>query len=253
MLEGTPGKKEIKELKVGSPLEEVLDFSHILTSERNEKYFFTTADRVDHLVLGGAEMSNAVRAKDNKIIPIVASKILLRVFSILQGFTEREAIIEKLMTKFPETGCSYCGKKPCNCALDRPKGLAGIEPSEIQKRWTMSQWQKHLKEVYGASNAQQGMAGISNRLGSEIAEVVQARMLMDRRDNKEEDTEKYKHEAITELADVFAWALATCNEIDVDLERAFVERYGKGCPNCNKVPCICTEFSLIDERKINRL
>src|ERR1041384_2378552 len=57
------------ELKVGATPRELLDCAHGLTAERNKKCFPTFADRVDHLVLGGAELSNAVRAEDTKILP----------------------------------------------------------------------------------------------------------------------------------------------------------------------------------------
>ena len=154
------------------------------------------------------------------------------------------------MEKFPESGCSYCGKKPCQCAVDRPKGSVDVKPSESQKSWSISDWQKHLAEVY-PGNISKGLLWISNRLTSEIAEVLQARMLMDIQPYKEE-TEVYKQEAISELADSFAWAIAVCNAVGANLEQSFVDRYGKGCPNCGKNPCKCGPFTFIQERKVKK-
>ena len=233
-------------------MSQVLDFSSGLTIERNKKCFPTFADRVDHLVLGGAELSNAVRAEDTKILPAVASKVILRIFTVLQGLGEKDAIVQMLMDKFPATGCSYCGKKPCQCAVDRPKGHAGIRPSEFQKEWTFTDWQQHLKEVYGESNTARGLTWIANRLTSEIAEVVQARMLMDMQ-TSEEGKDRYTREAVNELADSFGWAVAVCNVLDANLENVFIERYGKGCANCKQYPCQCGAFSFKEERKLNVL
>ena len=239
-------------LRSHAPLSEVLDFSLGLTAERNKKCFPTIADRVDHLVLGGAELLNAVRDDDMKILPAVSAKLLLRIFTVLQGLGEKDAIVQKLMEKFPANGCSYCGKKPCQCAVDRPKGVAGLRPSEFQKEWAIAEWQQHLKDVYGESNASRGLTAIANRLASEIAEVVQARMLMDMQESNE-GREEYKQEAISELGDSFAWTLAICNEIGADLESSFVERYGNGCTNCKHYPCQCGAFSFKEERKLNVL
>ena len=243
---------DIPELKPNVSLSELLEFADGLTVERNKKCFPTISDRVDHLVLGGAELSNAVRAEDIKILPKVASKVVLRIFTVLQGLGEKDAIVQELMDKFPANGCSYCGKKPCQCAVDRPTGKADIRPSEFQKEWTIGDWQVHLYEVYGEGNAAKGLTWIANRLTSEIAEVVQARMLMDMQ-TMEEGRKKYKREAINELADSFAWAVAVCTFVDGDLETEFIERYGKGCANCKKYPCQCGAFSFKEERKLNVL
>lgn len=240
------------ELKTTASLSELLDFAHGLTVERNKKCFPTIADRVDHLVLGGAELLNAVRVDDRDILPKVASKVLLRIFTVLQGFDEKAAIIQKLMHKFPANGCSYCGKKPCQCAVDRPKQKADIRPSEFQKEWTLHDWQAHLYEVYGPTNADKNLTWIANRLASEIAEVVQARMLLDMQET-DEGKEQYKSEAISELADSFAWVAAVSTIIDADLEEEFVTRYGKGCSNCKQYPCQCGAFSFKEERKLNVL
>jgi len=240
------------ELRAGASLSAVLDFAHGLTVERNKKCFPTFADRVDHLVLGGAELSNAVRADDKRILPAVAAKVMLRIFTVLQGLGEKDMIVQKLMDKFPANGCSYCGKKPCECAVDRPRGRADIRPSEFQKEWTLADWQVHLYEVYGASNAAHGLTWIANRLTSEIAEVIQARMLMDMQETPE-GKERFKSEAISELADSFAWAVAVCTIVDGDLESVFIERYGKGCANCKQYPCQCGAFSFKEERKLNVL
>lgn len=44
-----------------------------------------------------------------------------------------------------------------------------------------------------------------------------------------------------ELADLLAWMLSFCNLTGIDLEDAFLSRYGNGCPKCRKSVCECPE------------
>jgi NTP pyrophosphatase (non-canonical NTP hydrolase) len=44
-----------------------------------------------------------------------------------------------------------------------------------------------------------------------------------------------------ELADTLAWLLSFANVVGVDIEEAFLKRYGSGCPRCGSIPCICPE------------
>lgn len=238
----------MQELKLGAPLKEVLEFSDGLTRERNERNFHTLADRVDHLALGGGELLKSVHVGDTKILPSVSAKITLRIFTVLQGLDAMNGLVQTLMEKFPESGCSYCGGKPCRCAVDRPQAKASVLPSESQRQWSVSEWQKHLKAVYGNSNKDKGgLLWAASRLSSEIKEVLEARMRMDR-ETSPELIEKYKRETISELADSFAWVCAVCNELNANLDSEFVTRYGKGCQHCGKYPCACGPFEWKDER-----
>jgi hypothetical protein len=44
-----------------------------------------------------------------------------------------------------------------------------------------------------------------------------------------------------EFADVLAWLTTLASIANVDLQEATVERYGKGCPKCQAIPCKCDE------------
>ncbi len=236
------------ELKPGAALKEVLDFSDGLTRDRNENNFHTVADRVDHLALGGGELLKSVHVGDTRILPSVSAKITLRIFTVLQGLSAMDGFIQDLMDKFPERGCSYCGKKPCQCAVDRPATKASVPPSEMQRTWSLTAWQQHLQDVYGESNQDKGgLLWAASRLSSEIKEVLEARMRMDR-EVSPELIEKYRREVINELADSFAWVCAVCNELHASLEEEFVRRYGNGCQHCGKYPCACGPFEWKDER-----
>jgi len=42
-----------------------------------------------------------------------------------------------------------------------------------------------------------------------------------------------------EVADVLAWLASICNLLDIDLEKASLEKYPGVCPKCGKSPCVC--------------
>ncbi|GAC1466795.1 MAG: MazG nucleotide pyrophosphohydrolase domain-containing protein [Isosphaeraceae bacterium] len=46
-------------------------------------------------------------------------------------------------------------------------------------------------------------------------------------------------ELALEMADVLAWLMTLANVRGVDLERAFLRKYGHSCPGCGAVPCVC--------------
>lgn len=246
---------ESKEIAPGAPVAEVLDFSDGLTRERNEAYFPTLDKRILHLYDGGVELIDTARAKekDGKFIPIVASKILLRTINTLQALSfDSKEIVKKLIEKYPEGGCSYCGKKPCECGVIRAEDKVGAVSSPEQEKWSIAQWQKHLNSVYGATNTARGVEFATGRVSSEMKELKDAVLLMEKNANAPEKAEMYRQEAASEAADVFAWAIGVCNVADEDLEKAFMERYGKGCPNCGQYPCKCGEFTGKQERKALR-
>ena len=43
----------------------------------------------------------------------------------------------------------------------------------------------------------------------------------------------------TEFADVLAWLATLANIAGVDLEEAVRAKYGAGCPECHRMPCVC--------------
>jgi len=81
--------------------------------------------------------------------------------------------------------------------------------------------------MYGERDARRGAERTLLWLVSEIGEVADAFVKQDR-------------DALRgELADVLAWLLSFCNVVGIDIERAFMEKYGDGCPSCRKKTCEC--------------
>jgi NTP pyrophosphatase (non-canonical NTP hydrolase) len=43
-----------------------------------------------------------------------------------------------------------------------------------------------------------------------------------------------------EFADVIAWLASLANVVDIDLEKAALNKYDSKCPRCRHSPCQCT-------------
>lgn len=48
-----------------------------------------------------------------------------------------------------------------------------------------------------------------------------------------------KEELAYEFADVLAWLATIANVAKIDLQQAVLEKYGRGCPGCGQMVCVC--------------
>jgi len=84
-----------------------------------------------------------------------------------------------------------------------------------------------IRETYFKHDMKRGLPNTWEWFKSEVYELEEAIKNRDNRQIREE------------LADVYAWLLSIANLLNVDLEHAFISRYGNGCPKCSSTPCIC--------------
>ncbi|MEM4189961.1 MAG: MazG nucleotide pyrophosphohydrolase domain-containing protein [Candidatus Caldarchaeum sp.] len=92
----------------------------------------------------------------------------------------------------------------------------------------ISKAQKLLEEVYGERDRIRGVDRTLAWLVSEVGELAEAIV------------QNLGHEHVREeAADVVAWLLSLCNITSIDLEQAFLLKYGSGCPRCRSKPCVC--------------
>lgn len=84
-----------------------------------------------------------------------------------------------------------------------------------------------MKVIYFERDRERGIFTTYTWLVSEVGELARALI----RDSRPLIAE--------EAADVLAWLLSLCNLLDIDLETAAYRKYGRGCPRCKSIPCIC--------------
>src|SRR3954464_3497730 len=92
---------------------------------------------------------------------------------------------------------------------------------------TLGSLQRRIKALYGQKDAARGDIATFLWLTEEFGELATA-------------LRSGTHEELAlEMADVIAWLATLANIRGVDLDAAFQQKYGEGCPGCGKVPCVC--------------
>ncbi len=91
----------------------------------------------------------------------------------------------------------------------------------------IAEFQEMMKTLYFHRDSERGVKGTYDWLIDEVQELGEALNGADK-----EATEK-------EFADVIAWLSSLANLLDVDLERAALNKYPRKCPKCKSSPCKC--------------
>lgn len=87
--------------------------------------------------------------------------------------------------------------------------------------------QKIIAETYLDRDSERGLEKTLLWMITEAGEVVDAFL---KNDNEQIESE---------VSDLLAWLLSFCNIAGIDLEEAFLSKYGVGCPQCRNKPCKC--------------
>lgn len=139
-----------------------------------------------------------------------------------------------LSSRFPGC-CPYCRGKPCQCQPEnKPSLVTGTLP-QLEQKQTLRDWQKEMREIYGAANQKREPPFLTDKLVEEAGEVVTATYL---HQNKPDDF-------TTELADLVSRLFAIANYLGFDLEKAILDAYPNlHCGHCGKRPCTCTSTEI---------
>ena len=108
-----------------------------------------------------------------------------------------------------------------------------INPAEPQQELSLSQMQSLIQEMYGDKDEARGIPGTFMWLMEEVGELSSAL-----RENQAAGGPATEALAF-EFADVLAWLATIANVAGVDLQEAFLKKYGTGCPGCHRVVCSC--------------
>ena len=92
---------------------------------------------------------------------------------------------------------------------------------------TLTELQEIIRATYDAKDRRRGTAATFMWFMEEVGELATAL-----RSGSPEET-------AAEFADVLAWLATLANGAGVDLNDAFQNKYGAGCPGCKQVPCTC--------------
>ena len=107
-------------------------------------------------------------------------------------------------------------------------------PSPSVDNVSLADLQRLIRDMYYEKDVARGTSGTFMWMMEEVGELSTAL--------REDDGSPEKHEELAaEFADVLAWLVTIANVAEVDLSKAVVKKYGKGCPGCSLLVCECPD------------
>jgi NTP pyrophosphatase (non-canonical NTP hydrolase) len=94
---------------------------------------------------------------------------------------------------------------------------------------TLDELQQLIATMYSRKDEARGVEGTFMWLMEEVGELAAAL-----RESSKDDIAK-------EFADVLAWLATIANVAGINLTDAVHQKYGRGCPGCNQMICICAD------------
>ena len=91
---------------------------------------------------------------------------------------------------------------------------------------TVTEFQRHIEEIYLTRDRARGLEGTFMWFVEEVGELATA---------LREGTDQ---EISNEIADVFAWLSTIASIKGIELDAA-AQKYARGCPACAATPCRC--------------
>jgi NTP pyrophosphatase (non-canonical NTP hydrolase) len=93
--------------------------------------------------------------------------------------------------------------------------------------FSLEQLQRLIRDTYDQKDRRRGVEGTFMWFMEEVGELAAALRGGDSSQQAEE------------FADVLAWLATMANIVGVDLDAAVQAKYGDGCPDCRRSPCVC--------------
>lgn len=233
------------------------------TYGRRHKVFLPNrSDRINLLSVGIGDLQHAVRiGASSAALHVACARVVARIFCVADAF-QYLPLNWAMSRKFPSSHCSYCETLPCSCTETRPSPKIIEQPDPAQLFWSLNEWCDFLDKLYGAGNRKRGIENILNRLFKEVAELyslehtvfgrcywvpseTEAPDFITKRIENGLTLTEVEDEYAFELSDTLSWTIAAANVLQVDLEVAFLDRYGNGCRACNNDECQCTVLNFV--------
>ncbi len=192
--------------------------------DRNSR-LYSSSDLLLHVFEETAVIAESFRKEDRKDLDSAIARLL----SWLLGFCNAEGIdlSDAIFGKY-HGACPYCGRPMhCTCISAETKTKKWRQKKNVIMPQSLHAWQDMFKNIYGRVNKVAGREKCWLHLHEELGEVSRAFRLKERINLKDE------------LADVFAWLVAFCNNLGIGLEFSILKCYSGRCDVCGKKQCQC--------------
>ena len=229
-----------------STLEKTQRHFYDIYNRRNSIHLNSLSSRIDLLDAGIGDFADSIQKGTNQEqYGQVLARIVSRIFCVANGVNNL-SVEWGMRQKYPVEGCAYCLVIPCECPEIRQKVNFDFgKNKEIQKTWSITQWQKHLDNLYGKKNREKGINAVLNRLEKEKKELVKIEPM---RQMGNYNNNQVEEEYALELADTMAWTMGAANILNINLLEAIKSRYGNGCKKCEEYECVCGRHTLQSEK-----
>ncbi|MFN8453037.1 MAG: MazG nucleotide pyrophosphohydrolase domain-containing protein [Anaerolineae bacterium] len=110
--------------------------------------------------------------------------------------------------------------------------MQNVDETSLGRPMTLRDFQVLIDRMYSRKDEARGVDGTFMWLIEEVGELAAALR----------DPQRHSHEDLAaEFADVLAWLATIANVAGVDLEQAVMQKYGRGCPGCGELVCVCDQ------------
>lgn len=221
-------------------LQQLMNHFFALYGPRNRVFLNSLSSRIGFLSIAVVDLGRALRKQVAPDLQMLAvTRVVSRIFCVAEYYGNCLPFLDTLCHKYSSV-CRYCLRSECICGPDRPSPQLAIEIDPAALDWSLTQWCRHLDQVYGASNTKLAVEALVAHLHEEVIEMLSLTM--------KSPTLRLPADAILantadELADAFGWSIAIANRIGGDLETCLTGRYYPACWKCQKLPCECGPFS----------
>ena len=189
---------------------------------------YALSDLLLHIQEEAALIDEGLRKIDEDGRPEIIDA-LPKFFCWLLSFCNMACIDLQTVVSAKYSGCCpYCGKeKNCMCITGNGKPSNWYTAVSFKTPHDLYGWQIMFKDVYGKINKISPLIHIWLHVHEELGEF-----------SREFRLEKHS-EAADELADSFAWLMAFCNKINIDLGEIAWKVYPGTCNVCKTKECEC--------------
>jgi|GEM_PF-3352212 len=185
---------------------------------------YTLQDLLIHIQEEAAKIDEGLRkSSDNEQInalPIFFCWFLS--FCNMAGYNLEEVVWAKY-----QGICPYCGGEECFCKPKQKKPDTWFKNPQGKIPRSLPEWQEMFRRMYGKSNSELWPIQIWLHVHEELGEFS--------REFRLKNVPK-SHE---ELADAFAWLMAYCNKMNVNLAELTWNTYPGICNVCRQEKCQC--------------
>lgn len=205
-------------------LKQIQIMMYEIYGKRNAK-MYGSANLLLRVLEETAVIAELFRKEDQSSLP----QAIAHFFGWLIGFCNNEGIVleDAVFDKYHGV-CPNCGKVlHCSCISSEAKVKRWRSKINAAMPQTLPDWQEMFKNIYGRINKVAGKEKCWLHLLEELGEVSRVFRLKERDNLKDE------------IADVFAWLVAFCNNAGINLESAILDCYQGKCDACNKKKCEC--------------